>query len=149
LLYYHFSFTFPFQFQLVFIKLSRWQWCKCTYPSIIFKRIPIFKAIILYLPIKLSKSPQQDMTCMHWNHITHNLINILSNKKQDQDLLGHFHLTTIIQQLQSIRSIMLNCTQVHFTNKDSTGYISTTSTIYNKTTHLALYMATCIKDVLP
>jgi len=64
-------------------------------------------------------------------------------------MLIHFHLTTIIQQLQYIRSIMLNRIQVHFTNKGSTRYISTTSTIYNQTTHLVLYMAMPMKDVLP
>jgi len=100
------------------------------------------------LPIKLSRYTQQDVTCMHWNHITQNLINILINRKQNQDLFSHFHLTTIIEQLQPIKSIMLNHIQVQFTNNDNTSYISLTSIIYNQITLFILYMATCMKDVL-
>ena len=44
---------------------------------------------------------------------------------------------------------MLISKQVQFTNNGSTSYISITSTIYNQTTHLVLYMTTCMKDVFP
>lgn len=97
--------------------------------------------------VKLLWFPHEDVTCIHWKHITHNLINILSNKKWNQYLLSHFHLTTIIQSLQSIRSMMHNSTQVQFTSKGSTSYISIIFTIYNQTKHLVLYMATCLEDV--
>jgi len=60
------------------------------------------------MPYLLIRSPQQDVTCMHWNYITQNLIYILPNKKCNQNLLSHFQLTTIIQQLEPIRFIMLN-----------------------------------------
>ena len=147
-MYYHFILNFIFKFHLVFINLFRWQWFKCVCPFIIIKRIPIFKSIMLDLSIKLSRYPQQDVTCMHWKHITQNLINILINWKRNQDLFNHFHLTTIIQQLQPIKSIMLNHIQVQFTNKDNTSYISPTSIIYNQITLFILYMATCMKYVL-
>jgi len=44
---------------------------------------------------------------------------------------------------------MLNRTEVQFNNKASTGYISITSTIYNQTMHLVLFMATRMEYVLP
>jgi hypothetical protein len=44
--------------------------------------------------------------------------------------------------------MMLNNTQVQFTIKGSTRYISKTSTIYNQTTHLVLYMVIHMEDVL-
>lgn len=48
---------------------------------------------------------------------------------------------------QYIRFMMRNSTQVQFTNKGNTNYISTTSIIYQTT--YVLYMATCMKDILP
>jgi hypothetical protein len=135
-----FFFNLNFNF---FINLFRLQWCKHVCPSILLKRILIFKFIMSSLSIKMSRSPQQNVTFMHWNHVTQNLINILLNWKRNQNLLSHFHLTTIIQQLQPLRSIMLNCTQIPWSN-----YINSTSIIYNQTIHLVLYMAMCMEDVL-
>jgi len=63
-------------------------------------------------------------------------------------MLSHFHLTTIIQPLQSIRSIMLNSQQVQFTNKGNITHSNTTSTIYDQITHLVLHMTMYMKDVL-
>jgi hypothetical protein len=132
-------FFFNFNF---FVNLFRLQWCKHVCSFIVLKRIHIFKFIMSSLSIKMLRSPQQDVTFMHWNYVTQNLINIFSSWKRNQNLFSHFHLTTIIQQLQPLRSIMLNCTQI-----PRSSYINSTFIIYNQTIHLVLYMVTCMEDV--
>jgi hypothetical protein len=58
-----FFFNLNFNF---FINLFRLQWCKHVCPSILLKRILIFKFIMSSLSIKMSRSPQQNVTFMHW-----------------------------------------------------------------------------------
>jgi hypothetical protein len=101
------------------------------------------------LPIILSWSPQQDVTCLHLYHVAQNFINIFSNRKWNYNLFSHFHFTTIIQPLQSIWFNMLNSTQIQFTNKGGTTNINTVFIIYNYTIYLALYITICMEDVLP
>ena len=71
------------------------------------------------LPIILPWSHQQHVTCLHWYHIAQNFINILPNKKWNNNLFSHFHFTIIIQSLQP------NSTQIQFTNKGGTTNINT------------------------
>ena len=40
---------------------------------------------------------------------------------------------------------MLNSTQIKFTNKGNASHISATFTIYNQTTHLILYISSCME----
>jgi hypothetical protein len=68
---------------------------------------------------------------LHWYHVAQNFINVFPNRKWNHNLFSHFHFTTIIQPLQSIRFSMLNSTQIQFTNKGGTTNINTASTIYN------------------
>jgi len=97
--------------------------------TIFYNDISIFNSIMNCLPIILSWSPQQDVTCLQWYHVAHNFINIFSNWKWNHNLFSHFHFTAIIQPLQSIWMMFSLCwlvsssltwtCSIHLITKDS------------------------------
>jgi len=107
---------FQFQVYLIIIHLFGCKRYMRDDFTIFYNNIFIYNLIMCCFPVAFLSNRHSLHNKMWFTYIeitSHGTSSTyFSIKKQNQDLLSHFHLTTIIQLLQSIRSIIFNSIQV-------------------------------------
>ena len=70
--------------------------------SLVLERETVGTAADLHIMMKQPGSPQQQLACLHWHHVTFHLILILPNRKLNGNHVTYSQRSTIIKPLHLV-----------------------------------------------